>query len=914
MLHTLRLPAVVAALALFLAAALSTTHTPSARAVAPANADFQTTWARTDQPVAAAEIARTWIWGPEANTEAMFEAYADSPGGEREVQYFDKSRMEINDPAGDRSDPFFVTNGLLVVELMTGRLQLGDNLFENHNPADIPVAGDPDDTSGPTYAVLAGLRASPPADDGEVITQTIDRFGNIDSDPALADFGITAAFHVQVPGINHQVASVFWEFMNSTSLVFVDGAYLEEQLFLNPFYATGYPITEAYFAEVKVADELRVVLIQCFERRCMTWTPGNSPGFETEAGNVGLHYHYWRYVLIPDEGNPTATPTGSPTETATATETATETTTATTTTTPTSTVEPTVDYEFLTAWGAEASDDTALAFPMGVGTDSAGNVYVLDSDNNRVVKYDSSGAWVTSWGSQGNGEGQFNAPTGIYVGASGGSEVVMVADTGNDRVQQFSLTGRFQRAWGETGTSNGRFNGPSGVVVVGGDVYVADTGNDRIQRFNRITAAFISAWGRTGDELGEFDQPLALARDSGGFIYVVDSNNARVQVFDPQGTLAGSFGREGEDDNEFVLPVGIAIDPQQRIYVVDQFMGVVRVWEKRGQSFVYIDTVGEPGDGPGQFDGPNGIAVDTLGFIYVTDIGTNSVLKFAPYVDGAEFIGSWSGGERGNFLIASGVATDDDERVFVADAGTHLVQIFDSNGAYISNFGGLGEDSGFFNQPSDVAVDTLGRVYVADRGNDRVQKFSALLNHVINIGTPGSGPDQLGDPVALAVDGARVYIADRGNGRVKVFTDDGDFVRQWGSGGDNVPFDDITGIAVHNGLVFVVEQGEDRVQVFDTTGDFVTQFGRSGSGEGRFGRPERIAVSDDGLVFVSDRSRDVILVFTTGGAFLFEIGESGSGDGEFETPIGVALDQDGNLYVADSGNFRIQKWGVVESE
>ena len=65
--------------------------------------------------------------------------------------------------------------------------------------------------------------------------------------------------------------------------------------FLNPFYATGYPITEAYWATVKVAGVAQDVLVQCFERRCLTYTPGNAAGWEVEAGNVGQHYYAWRY-------------------------------------------------------------------------------------------------------------------------------------------------------------------------------------------------------------------------------------------------------------------------------------------------------------------------------------------------------------------------------------------------------------------------------------------------------------------------------------------------------------------------------------------------------------------------------------------------------------------------------------------
>ena len=122
----------------------------------------------------------------------------------------------------------------------------------------------------------------------------------VSSDSSLASHGVTAAFRLSVPGIDHQVASPFWEFLNSTGPVRINGQTVNERLFDPWFYATGFPITEAYWANVKVAGTVRLVLLQCFERRCLTFTPGNPAGFETEAGNVGQHYRVWRYERIPD--------------------------------------------------------------------------------------------------------------------------------------------------------------------------------------------------------------------------------------------------------------------------------------------------------------------------------------------------------------------------------------------------------------------------------------------------------------------------------------------------------------------------------------------------------------------------------------------------------------------------------------
>ncbi len=300
--------AIVAALALIAVSLFS------AAAVAPANPAFERTWARTDKPVADIGEDRTWMWGPVANTSAMQEDYAEAPGGKRTVQYYDKARMEINNPSGDQSSLWYVTNGLLVRELITGQLQKGVATFETRAPADdINVAGDPDDPNGPTYASFAGLLDDAPLATGTAITQRLARNGTVSTDATLASKGVTAAHRVTVTDIDHTVASVFWEFMNSTGTVYEDGQYVEDYLFVNPFYATGYPISEAYWANVKVANTQKDVLIQCFERRCLTYTPGNAAGWMVEAGNVGQHYFRWRYDMLPPAPPPTPTPSPSPT-------------------------------------------------------------------------------------------------------------------------------------------------------------------------------------------------------------------------------------------------------------------------------------------------------------------------------------------------------------------------------------------------------------------------------------------------------------------------------------------------------------------------------------------------------------------------------------------------------------------------
>jgi hypothetical protein len=263
------------------------------------NSHYEERWSRTDLPVIIGQVNRTWMWGPSPYTGGIDEPYAEAANGVRQVQYFDKSRMEINhDPAITPENVWYVTNGLLVVEMVSGWYQIGDNTFdESPEPSTEFIAGDPNVPSGVTYADIdrLGLRERPALLPGTTITLKITDDGQIIGEGSYSGYGVTAAHRVTVEGIDHTVASVFWDFMQSSGMVWEDGELVNADLFINPFYATGYPITDAFWSEFYVDGVKQPVLFQCFERRCLTYTPGNDPGWEVEAGNVGQHYYRWRH-------------------------------------------------------------------------------------------------------------------------------------------------------------------------------------------------------------------------------------------------------------------------------------------------------------------------------------------------------------------------------------------------------------------------------------------------------------------------------------------------------------------------------------------------------------------------------------------------------------------------------------------
>ena len=95
--------------------------------------------------------------------------------------------------------------------------------------------------------------------------------------------------------------------------------------------------------------------------------------------------------------------------------------------------------------------------PYAVTVDGSGNVFVADSGNHRVQKFDNGGNFLMTWGSEGSGPGQFEAPSGV---ATDGDGHVFVADTNNERIEKFDQNGTFLTAWGSGGTGNGQFDQP----------------------------------------------------------------------------------------------------------------------------------------------------------------------------------------------------------------------------------------------------------------------------------------------------------------------------------------------------------------------------------------------------------------------------------------------------------------------
>jgi len=410
--------------------------------------------------------------------------------------------------------------------------------------------------------------------------------------------------------------------------------------------------------------------------------------------------------------------------------------------------------------------------PADIAVDRQRTIHVLVPDISRVVRYDTNGQKLDEVRCVLENDDQLTQGRALTVDRRGD---IFVSEHGQQSVKKFDGEGEVLISFGSSGQGRGQFQGVGGMTTdQDGRIFIADSDNQRVQVF-KIT-------GSEKSELGlEERSPLLLDFDStvaaqtgladifsvpGKGLYMLGGVSQQIVVRGRNRAQVG--GGEGED-SLLVNPQALFVTMDGRMTVADTGRDRVLILSADGEEEYDF---GQNGQQASQFDVPQDVAVNGLGHIYVADTENHRVQIFNH--DGI-YLSSLGNSKKSKSSVESAllspaaIAIDSSDRVFVLDASSQVIKIFDSQGQYIRSLGSAGEEYGQFKDVVDIAFDENDRLYVAEKGNHRVQIFDRSGEWIMAFGSQGKGGGYFQDVSAVCASEGKVYVADKTVDYIQVF-------------------------------------------------------------------------------------------------------------------------------------------------
>jgi len=596
--------------------------------------------------------------------------------------------------------------------------------------------------------------------------------------------------------------------------------------------------------------------------------------------------------------------------------------------------------------GREGVDDGEFSSPTGIALDKDGNIYVADTDNHSIQKFDKTGKFIARWGGEPSPEeGSFYYPRGLAIGAN---DTLYVADSGNNRVEKFDLEGNVMQAWGKfgfawRGADLGKFDVPWGLATdQEGNLYVSDTSNSRIQKFKSDGTPLLK-WGRDGSFDGAFFFPRGVAVDFVGNIYVADESNNRVQKFDARGSFLTKWGREGAGPGQFKSPWGLACDALGNVYVVDTGNHRIQKFDGNG---TFLCSWGNRGRTEGQLNFPYGIAVDKEGCVYVVDSGNNRILKYMPTEE--EMNRGKEDGSKSQELSTTppphsvAVKAGDTETFlsWMEVPGAQSYNLYFNTLPHLTmqnatKIEGVTNPFAHTGLTNDISYFYAVTAVFEDGTESPLSNEVTAMPVLIDITAP-QNPYAVINHGAFMTNTPEVVVTISANdvdtGVAAYFVSEAPMTPTAGTPG----WVDVTPALKFGATIqFILSPGDGQKSIYvwfkdvggnvstpasttilvNTSGYLcVSTWGRTGRGAsllhgGEFMAPlYGLAVDQQGSLFVVDNGNNRIQKFDNAGNFIILWGNFGSANSNFHNPTGIACDGKGDVWVVDTNNHRVQKF------
>jgi len=472
-----------------------------------------------------------------------------------------------------------------------------------------------------------------------------------------------------------------------------------------------------------------------------------------------------------------------------------------------------ISGQFLYELGSYGYGNGQFINPVSVAVDPFGFIYVADDQRRTVTKFSPKGVFLSL-------ERFSDKPTKITFDIQRNMYVLMRQD--GKIVKHSLMDDSLREIVFDQNQHNYLFETSSFAVDRRGDIYLFEIGEHTIKKIGQDEELLFS-FGSQGPGRGQFEIPRGITADTGERIYVADTENKRVQVLEitesPKPYLTAEKEQGSIVDYHSSISaektlVDLELVPQKGLYALSDHYS--RVLFKRQENIVFENLSEEAI--PLKY--PQSFYVHPEGNILVANTGGHQ-LQFLNDDGSANYAFGAKGKNTSEFQGLQGVAVSQKGYIYVADTRNNRIQIFNEDGIYLDSFGKESEtkdspEPGMFYNPTTLLFDSQNRLYVLDRNNKRIQIFDDEGHFIHQIGGVESSV-QFAEPVDIALDEKDyLYVADRGDYAVSIIDPQGNFVMKFGSQGRGPShFPKLSALESHNGKIYVADYEKGMVRIYD---------------------------------------------------------------------------------------------------